>query len=693
MCGIAGFANIKNKNFFIKKLDLDNLHNSISHRGPDGFGIWQSDKFEVAFVHRRLAIVDLTSGGHQPMQDDQNKIVISFNGEIYNHEIIKKELENLGYKFKSRSDTETIIYAYKHWGIDCINKLEGMFAFSLFDLEKNELFLVRDRIGVKPLYFSLQDNILSFGSEIKALFSLDFVKKSLNSQSVYHYLTYLITPAPLTIYQDVYKLPAGYYLKLDSQKNISFVNWYEPVILLNSKENYNSFKTNKSDISVENYYIDKLIEILDNSIEKRLMSDVPLGVFLSGGVDSSLLLALMSKHTDNLKSFNISYDVGGDYNEQKYARQIADQFNSQHTELVIGEKESFDFYSRMLYHQDEPLADCVSIPLYYISQSLRDSGARVVLIGEGADELFFGYSMYSKYLRANNILSKFNFFPDNFKKLINYSMQKLAPNRHSLIDLLDNWSKSRSIFYSGAIAFGESFKHDFFKYQNFAANLIPDLVVSQIYPEISQGFDSYNYLSFYEKKFNRTYNLDLKECNIVSKKINSSGLISTTLNSFSKITKSQDSIVNLMLYFELKNRLPELLLMRADKMTMAASIEGREPFLDHNLVDFAFSIPGELKYKNNINKYILKKAAERYLPKDIIYRKKVGFAAPTKFWFKDGKYFKAYFQDLLVTKRKSIEQYFDIEFIEFMLKEHESGRQNFADQLWTLQNLFSLDCF
>ena len=262
--------------------------------------------------------------------------------------------------------------------------------------------------------------------------------------------------------------------------------------------------------------------------------------------------------------------------------------------------------------------------------------------------------MYAKYLRANNILSKFNFFPESIKKIINSGATKIFHDKYSFLDLIDNWSKSRSIFYSGAIAYPESMKKKFFKTHNF----IEDPVVSQIYPGMSQGYDSYEYLNYHVK--NKS--------------------IST-------------EFVNIMLYLELKNRLPELLLMRADKMTMSASIEGREPFLDHKLVEFAFNVPENLKYKNGITKYILKKAAEKILPQDIIYRKKVGFAAPTKAWFKDGKYFRPYFEELLVSKRGSIKQYFDINFIEKMLTDHKSGKHNYADQLWTLQNLFSLDCF
>jgi asparagine synthase (glutamine-hydrolysing) len=648
MCGIAGYLNLCKSNLIIDESLLAMMQQSLAHRGPDGFRIWSSQSHQLGLVHRRLSIVDLSDAAFQPLFDAEKTIAVCCNGEIYNYKTLRMQLESLGHTFQSHSDTEVIVYAYKQWGIDFLEKIEGMFAIIIADLKRNELYLVRDRIGIKPLYFSLESGILSFASEIKALWHLPWIHKEINPQGLYHYLTYMVTPAPMTLYKGVYKLPAGYYLKVDDQKNVSFKEWYTPLIP--------EYSFTPADYKNEATCIKNIRTILRESVQKRLMSDVPFGAFLSGGIDSSLIVALMSEYTDNLKTFNVSFADGPEYSETQWARKVARKYNTDHHEIIISEKEAFDFFEKMVYHQDEPLADCVCIPLYYVSKLLKDSGVTVALVGEGSDELFCGYNMYANYIDFYNRYWKPSqrFIPAFAKKGVYKIASRVFPDRLNQIDLLRNWSKNRSLFWGGATAFSELWKKNIF---NLPSSLALDPIIEAIYPEFNQRLDSYSIVDYH-------------------------------LNGFKKHIPNADFLSS-MIYLELKQRLPELLLMRVDKMTMATSVEGRVPFLDHKMVEYALSIPSQWKYKDGTTKYILKKAAEGILPNEVIYRKKMGFAAPTMRWFKEGKYFKPYFQDIMQNKHNPWGEFLDMPTINQLFESNLQKNKEYSLQLWTLQNLMA----
>ena len=364
MCGFAGYL-ATGKQFIVDDVLLEKLHTTIAHRGPDGAGTWVSERYRAVFAYRRLSIIDLTQAGSQPMFDRDKTVVIIFNGEIYNYRKLRTELEGRGYEFISQSDTEVFLYAFKEWGIGCLEKLEGMFAAVLGDLVNDEWYCVRDRIGVKPFYFSLEGGYFSFASEIKTLWNLPWLTKKLNSQALYHYLTFLVTPAPYTLYQGVYKLPAGMYLKLDKQREVSFHEWYSPLI---SAQFYR-----QEDLTNEQFCVSEIRTLLTDAVQKRMISDVPFGVFLSGGIDSSLITALMSRFTDRVKTFNVSFSDGPEYSEVAWARKVSKLFNTEHHEITISEKEAFEFFQTMVYHQDEPLSDSVCILLYYVTKLLRDA--------------------------------------------------------------------------------------------------------------------------------------------------------------------------------------------------------------------------------------------------------------------------------------------------------------------------------
>lgn len=650
MCGVVGFVNCCSDQMPVEQKFLDRMQLRVAHRGPDGHGMWVSDNGQIGLAHRRLSILDLSDAAAQPMFDKNRTVVISFNGEIYNHPELRKELEKLGHCYSSNSDTETILYAYKQWGIDSLRRFEGMFAFALYDIYKDELYLVRDRIGIKPLYFSLQGDRLSFASEIKALWELPWIKKELNPEGLYHYLTYLATPAPMTIYHKIYKLPAGFYIKIDRQRKISFHEWYD---LLKPSVTYSTQELND-----EQFCINKIRSLLQNSIRTHMLSDVPYGVFLSGGIDSSLNVALMSKFVDRVKTFNVSFSDGPEFCERAWARRVAKQFNTEHHEIVISEKEAFDFFEKMVYYQDEPLADCVCIPLYYVAKLLKDAGVTVVQVGEGSDELFCGYTSYARYVdtyyrwwRPSSMLPSFV-----RKKMFNLIQKAFPRYDAAYLDIAYNWALDRKLFWGGAIALTERTKRGLW---NAPISVDHDPVIEQIYGDFRQCFDSYTVVDYHLNKFRKQ--------------------------------NPQPDFLQSMIYLEFKQRLPELLLMRVDKMAMATAVEGRVPFLDHPMVEFALQIPSKFKYKNGTTKYILKKACEGILPNDVIYRKKVGFAAPTKRWLKSGTYFKPYFLDMLATKEKSINSYLNVMGIKRLFEHNQRDDVDNTLYLWTLQNVMALD--
>lgn len=639
MCGFAGYISQSEKFECSEKL-LTALHQEIEHRGPNGFGVWKSEQHRTALVHRRLSIIDLSDAGSQPMQDKEGSVIIAFNGEIYNYKNLKHELELLGHTFYSNTDTEVFLLAFKEWGIACLDKLEGMFAAVLGNVKTDEWFLVRDRMGIKPLYFSEQGGYFSFASEIKSLWKLPWIKKEVSERALYHYLTFMVSPAPWTLYQGIYKLPAGHYAKISKERKIAFHEWYNP---LKPKIIYD-----QKDLNNEQFCIDRIRELLRSSVKKRMMSDVPFGVFLSGGVDSSLNVALMSEFTDQVKTFTVSFSDGPEYSEVEWARKVAKQFKTDHHEMIISEKEAFQFYQKMVYHQDEPIADCVCIPLYYVAKLLKDSGTTVVQVGEGSDEQFCGYQNYVNYLEVyKNYYQPAKFIPQSFKKAGSWLAAQLFPDKKYHLDLLNQWASGRHLFWSGAIAFPEAFKKQFID----VTEQEPDLIVQKIYPGMNQSLDSYNIVKYHIDQLYRY-------------KPNADFLQSIT-------------------YLELKQRLPELLLMRVDKMTMACGVEARVPFLDHELVEFSLQISTRLKYKNGQTKYILKKACEGILPDDIIYRKKMGFAAPITRWFKSGNYFRPYFAKQLAQNKW---EQFKQEKVKELFEKNKQSHYDYSVHLWVLQN-------
>jgi len=607
MCGICGFSK-KNNNRTDKQL-IAKMNNLLSHRGPDGQGFYIDEK--IALGHKRLSIIDLARGT-QPMEDE--KYVIIFNGEIYNYKELKNDLEKKGYKFKTNSDTEVLLKIYEYSKEKCLDKLEGMFAFAIWDKQKKELFTARDRLGVKPLYYTILNKEIIFASEIKSILAYPGFKRKLNEKVLNSYFQYRYILGNETFFENIYSLLPGHYLKFDKSKELKIKSyWFLPIAV-------------KKEDKGEKYYIKKTRDLVTESIKKRLISDVPLGVYLSGGLDSSIITAVMAKlkRGEKVKSFSIGFKEQG-FNEFEYARQVAKMWNTDHHEILLDAEGYFKEMEKLISYKDAPLSVPNEVPLYLLSKELKKH-ITVVLSGEGADELFGGYGRifvsYIDFLKSRPATSR---------------------GRGSPTGVASLWTSIKS---------GQNNKNypDFFlqKYNYVKDQDIDKILSKRVKNRIFQK--KYTRLIF-KRYFDRIKNLDVKD-------------------------KPLYIFQNLHL---------QGLLQRLDSTTMASSVEGRVPFVDdHNLIEFINEVPFEYKVKwkqgeslqkaldNNfeaeqisekldITKYLLKKAFKDYLPKEIIERNKIGFPVPLDNWFKGD--FKAYAKRILLDKRTIKRGIFNKEYL------------------------------
>ena len=579
MCGIAGALVFKNSTFVVTEPYIIRMRDTMTHRGPDGAGIWIAEDHRVGLGHRRLSIIDLSDAAAQPMCNEDGSIWIVFNGEIYNHAEIRPELERLGHKFKTdHSDTEVIIHAYEQWGVECLERFRGMFAIALWDVKNRELWLIRDRIGIKPLYYSIHHGRIVFASEIKALLLDPDQKRAVHEEAFYHYLSFLTTPAPQTLFDGIKKLPCGTWLRVKEDGQIKEHKYWDvwdytkPLI-----------NTSEDEIS------EMLLSELRTSVKLRKVSDVPVGVFLSGGIDSSTNAALFSEGENRpIRTFTIGYK--GNYktyqNEMNYARRMANEVGAEYHERLLTIDDLIDFLPKMVHLQDEPIADPVCVPVYYVSKLARDNGVIVCQVGEGADELFWGYPEWKTKLQ----LQRYNDLPVPriFKKIGLACLQLLGRDQDFPYEWLRRGAEGLPVFWGGAEAFTEAQKQRLLshrlrrKFSNFSSWE----AVKPIYER------------FEEKAWEKSH-------------------------------------LNWMTYIDLNMRLPELLLMRVDKMSMGVSLEGRVPFLDHKFVELAMSIPESMKTKNDTLKYILKKSVRGLIPDELVDRKKQGFGVPVYEWLFD----------------------------------------------------------
>src|SRR5205809_719303 len=573
MCGIVGIFHHSS----VERVDPDRLllmRDSMTHRGPDDSGIYVSPDLSVGLAHRRLSIIDLSSAARQPMSDDQRRVWITFNGEIYNFAELRRDLERDGIVFHSNSDTEVLIHLYKKYGKGMVQLLRGMFAFAIFDERDRTLFLVRDRIGVKPLYYFNRAGCFAFASEIKALLASGKISRNVNPEALYHYLSFLTTPAPQTLFEGIFKLDAGHLMSVNSAGELRIEQWWTP---LSAKQ----IKLKEDD------HVANIQALLRESIRYRMISDVPFGVFLSGGIDSSTNVALMAEMMDRAAvTFSICFQDEPQYNELTYARAVASKFKANHHEIEIGLQDLLDFLPQLIYHQDEPLADPVCIPVYYVAKLAKEHGVTVCQVGEGSDELFCGYPYWSMMLSLERRRRLYSAAPRPLRHLAWKFARQLAKPFSGRLEYLRRASYDEPVFWGGAEGFYETAK---------SSLLHPDM----------------------KAKLNGT---------------SSAAVVGRYFKEFLETAGTTDPL-NWMTFLDLKLRLPELLLMRVDKMTMATSVEARVPFLDHKLVEYVLAIPQNDKVRGFKLKHLLKRAVAGILPQEIINRPKQGFGVPIREWF------------------------------------------------------------
>jgi asparagine synthase (glutamine-hydrolysing) len=576
MCGIAGMVSLPGGDRIDPSL-AQRMADVIAHRGPDDSGVYITPDGCAALANRRLAIIDLSPAGHMPMPSASGKLTITYNGEIYNAADYHAELEARGIQFRGHSDTEVIVNLYQEFGPEALHRLRGMFAIAIWDEEKRELFLARDRIGVKPLYYTFAGGQFIFASEIKSILQHPAVQRRVDEEAFYHFLSFLTSPAPKTLFEGVYKLPPGHFAILDSAGNFRVTEYWDVYDAAQPHADWTSKQWQEA-----------LIESLRESIRLRMVSDVPFGVFLSGGIDSSTNVALMAEQMDRpVQTFSIGYKGHEHYNEFEHARMVAKHFGADHHEIVIGEDDLVNFLPGLVYHQDEPIADPVCVPIYYVSKLARDSGTIVIQVGEGADELFSGYTHWLDILNLHHgAWQTFTRLPASMRRL---ALAAAPLSRDSIrYEFVRRATSGEELFWGGAEAFGEARKS-----RLIGAGLRDRL----------GDLTSWDIIHPYRARFEQR--------------------------------STAPDYVNYMAYLDLRLRLPELLLMRVDKMSMAASIEARVPYLDHVFVGLAMSIPERVKLNGGTTKHLLKQAVRGLIPDSIIDRPKQGFAVPVSEWLQN----------------------------------------------------------
>ena len=631
MCGICGVWEYGAAEGRVERAHLVRMRDEMQHRGPDDAGHLVFDEGRGGFGFRRLSIIDLSEAGHQPMHGCTDQVWLVFNGEIYNHASLREGLEKRGHRYASRTDSETIIHLYEERGLDFVHEIEGDYGICIWDARRERLVLVRDRIGVKPLYFYQRDGRFIFASEIKAILQHPAVTADVDEEALYHYLTFLTTPTPSTLFRDIKKIPPGHMLTVSRDGSLEL------------KQYWDALPPERTIERSEEEHKAEILRLLRASIKKRMMSDVPFGVFLSGGVDSSANVALMSElMTRPVETFTVGFEDAEYLNELDSAKRIARDFKTNHHEVIISESDMQEFLPDLVFHQDEPIADPVCVPLYYVSKLARESGTIVVQTGEGSDEIFSGYADYVMYLRiyerfwrhAERIPLPLRRAGSAFARPV---LEKTGKKRGT-IEVLRRLGSGEPLFWGGTVVYDESIK---------------PRVLSKRMRAQSNGRSSLEAIRPY-------------------------------LDRIAALRPDSDYLAR-MIYLELKLRLPELLLARVDKLTMATSVEARVPFLDHHLVEYAMSLPLSLKVEGTSGKHILKRALEEVLPRDLLYSRKRGFGAPVHEWFRGG--LGTWFDSHLMNSTMRRRDFFDYDFIAQRLDEHRRGAKSWGVHLWTLLNL------
>ncbi len=614
MCGIVGVHYLDQKQQVDRQLVLS-MCDAIIHRGPDDDGIYLNKGIGLGM--RRLSIIDLDSG-KQPILNEDNSIAIVFNGEIYNFQALREALEAKGHRFTTRTDTEAILHGYEEYGVEVLKHLNGMFAFAIWDNNQKQLFVARDRIGIKPLYYYQDDRKVVFGSEIKSILKDISIPRGVENSSLSSFLSYGYVPAPKTMFRNIQKLEAGCFMLIKNGCVQTHKYWEIPI-----HEDTKEYSFS--------YYCEKTMELLTQSIKLRLISDVPLGAFLSGGMDSSSIVAIMAKLTNSsINTYAIGFDEQNEFhNELGDAKAVANLFHTNHHEILV-KPNVIDLFPKLISHMDEPVADSSIIVTYLVSKLAQES-VKVILSGVGGDELFGGYRRYLGY-SLNNYYRR---IPRMLRKTLIPAVFELLPS--------DRNSGLMNFFRLGKGFIRSSEKPEHEQYHDmitiFRKDFLQDLLKRG--PEVNGGL---------------------------------SGLYAMSSN-------GTDSLKG-MLHFDIKTQLVDDLLLLTDKMSMAASIEARVPFLDHHFVEFALNIPSKYKIHGLKLRYIQKKAMQNILPPEVIDKKKKGFGCPIGNWVKNDLY--DFVLDLLSEETIVRRGYFNCEIIKRMINDHFDSRADYTDHIFAL---------
>ncbi len=629
MCGIVGFSGIVTD----PSACLGKMIKTLNHRGPDDRGLWFDNNANVGLAHSRLSILDLSSAGHQPMHSQSGRFVIIFNGEIYNYKKILSELEiNSTLKLKGQSDTEVLLAAIEAWGLkNTLKKASGMFALALWDKEKNNLFLARDRVGEKPLYYGWVEDTFVFASELKAFKQLKEFKNKIDRRALALLLRYSSIPAPFSIYENIHKLLPGHILEFNSKsKEIKDFEFWSLEEVYTSERDINHFISDEQAIF-------ELEDTLHNAVGLQMQADVPLGAFLSGGIDSSLIVAMMQNQSQQkVNTFSIGFDVK-DFNEAEYARAVANHLRTDHFDMYVTEQDALDVIPNLPNIYDEPFADSSQIPTYLVSKIAKQK-VTVALSGDAGDELFGGYN---RYVFTQKMFNKIKKVPTPVKNILSKLIFSLSE---------ENWNKY----------FGRLFESRF----------------SNLGYKLHKGADVLNSSS--------VKNLHLKLASLIHEP--SDWLIDvnehkTILNDEVQRFNDFDEIEQMMIY-DLLTYLPTDILTKVDRAAMAVSLETRVPFLDPNVIEFSARLPLDFKIRNGTSKWILREVLYKHVPKKLIERPKMGFAVPLAEWLRGP--LKEWAESLLDESRLRKDGFFNADFVRNKWREHLSGKRNWHYQLWNV---------
>lgn len=636
MCGFAGILSASNAP---TESILRDMSSAIRHRGPDGEGVWLDKHAGIGLSHARLAIVDLSPAGHQPMTSHSGRYVIAFNGEIYNHLEVRAELEtiNKDIRWNGHSDTETLLAGFEQWGIlETIQRSVGMFSIAIWDKKLQALTLTRDRLGEKPLYYGWQNDTFLFGSELKALKAHNSFQKNIDRSAITLLLRYGYIPAPFSIYQGIQKLPPGTLATISLTNPTPKLDVYWSLNEIIQKGRNNPFTGNISEAE------EALETLLKKAVGLQMLADVPLGAFLSGGVDSSTIVALMqAQSTTPVKTFSIGFNEPK-YNEALFAKNVAEHLGTQHTELYINAEDMLGVIPKLADLYDEPFADVSQVPTFLVSKMAREH-VTVSLSGDAGDELFCGYSRYILVSKAWRYISIFPFY---LRKIITKSIKLLSPEK---------WTLSAKFL---AKKFGSNKNFDFFGDKLYK---IADLMCARTRTQL--------------------YHLSISLFSGPEKLVLNSTEPMTAFNSITSSFNKADGKEEMM-HLDMLTYLPDDILVKVDRAAMGVSLEARVPFLDHRVVEFAWRLPIEYKFRNGKGKWILREVLYKHVPMELIERPKMGFGVPIDSWLRGP--LKAWAEELLCKERLTNDGFFNVTHVRTLWHEHLSSKRNWHYQLWSI---------